>query len=87
MEILFIAPFALLLGILEEAREMTEEQFPDDIVPSRIRHVHASGTGMFMRLVSTVISQSGGIPSLPAPVRLSFVGMRRSCFSETFLII
>lgn len=39
MEILFIAPFALLLGIIEEAREMTEEQFPDDIVPSRIRHV------------------------------------------------
>lgn len=39
MEILFLSPFALFWGILQEARHLALVHFPDDSGPSPIRHV------------------------------------------------
>ena len=39
MEIIFLVPFALFWGILQEAKYLARIHFPEDIEPSRIHHV------------------------------------------------
>ncbi|MXY63889.1 MAG: hypothetical protein F4206_13235, partial [Gammaproteobacteria bacterium] len=39
MEILFVVPFALFWGILQEGKLLARIHFPDDMEPSRIVHV------------------------------------------------
>ena len=39
MEIIFLVPFALFWGILQEAKFLARIHFPDDIELSRIHHV------------------------------------------------
>ncbi|MDE0281944.1 MAG: hypothetical protein OXN16_12845 [Gammaproteobacteria bacterium] len=39
MEILFVVPFALFWGILQEGKQLARIHFPDDMGPSRARHL------------------------------------------------
>ena len=44
MEVLFVVPFALFWGILQEGKLLAHIHFPDDAEPSRIRHVPRNDT-------------------------------------------
>ena len=39
METVFVVPFALFWGILQEGKQLARVHFPDDMGPSRARHL------------------------------------------------